>query len=80
MKPMDLQVGDVVQISPDLESCFFRGCFLMVTEPKSWGCQGFVSIPESRDKMPGQAFFRCKWEDMEYVGQAAWAPDRDQGG
>ncbi len=73
MKPMDLQIGDVVQISPTLEGCF-KACFMMVTEPKGWGAQGFVSIPHSRDVLPGCAYFRCKWEDMEFVGKAAWVP------
>ncbi len=74
MQPCELEVGDVVQISPDLENCFFRGAFMMVTEPKSWGAQGFIAMPESREDMPGRAYFRCKWEDMEMVGRAPWAP------
>jgi hypothetical protein len=73
----ELQVGDVVQISPDLPDCFFGGCFLLVTEPKPWGAQGFVAMPQNRGELPGRAYFRCKWADMEYVGPAAWIPADD---
>ena len=65
-------VGDVVQISPTLEDQFFSGCFMMVTEVKSWGVQGFIAIPGERGKPPGAAYFRCKWENMELVGTAPW--------
>ena len=61
--------GDVVQISPEYDQKF-GGCFLLVTEPKVFGAQGFVQIPAS-----GQAFYRCKFENMEYIGKAEWAPD-----
>lgn len=72
MEKRDLKVGDVVQLSPDMENSFFPGCFMYVTEPKSWGAQGFVMIPASGTEPPGEAFFRAKWEDMEFVGRAAW--------
>jgi hypothetical protein len=71
----ELRVGDVVQISPETPSKF-RGCFMLVTEPKSWGAQGFIAIPYGED-MPGNAYFRCKWEDMEYIGPAVWVPEDD---
>lgn len=37
---MDLEIGDIVQISPEHER--FPGQFLVVTDPKKWGCQGRV--------------------------------------
>ncbi|HET6382644.1 MAG TPA: hypothetical protein VFJ58_04565 [Armatimonadota bacterium] len=77
MKPSELQVGDVVQISPDRENDFFSGCFMLVTEPKPWGAMGFVAVPASRISPPGRAFARVKWEDMELVGRAAWIPQDD---
>ena len=75
MDKRELQVGDVVQINPDKEDCFFGGCFMQVTEPKSFGAQGFILMPQSRDNPPGQAFFRCKFEDMEFIGKAAWVTE-----
>lgn len=49
---------------------------MIVTEPKSFGCQGFVPIPESNtgEKPCAQAFNRVKWADMEYVGKATFLP------
>lgn len=72
MEKMTLQVGDVVQIDPSLENCFFRGCLMIVTEPKSFGAQGAISIPSSRTEPPGFAYYRATWEQMEYVGKATW--------
>ncbi len=72
MEKMDLEAGDVVQIDPGLENCFFRGCFMIVTEPKSFGAQGAICIPNSRTDPPGFAYYRANWKDMEYIGKATW--------
>jgi hypothetical protein len=69
---MTLDVGDVVQIDPAMADSFFAGCFMFVTEVKSWGAQGFIAIPGDRDALPGRAYFRCKTEDMKRIGRAAW--------
>ena len=68
-----IEVGDVVQIAPDSDSSF-RGCFMLVTEVKSWGAQGFVAMPQARGELPGEAYFRCKWAEMERIGKAMWLP------
>lgn len=72
MEPTSLQIGDVVQIRGDHE--LFAGCFMLVTEPKPWGAQGFVSMPTARGELPGRAYFRPKFEDMELIGRAVWVP------
>jgi hypothetical protein len=74
MTPRDLEVGDVVQLSPDAGHAF-GGCFAQVTEPKPWGMQGFVAMPLERGKPPGQAFIRVRWEEMEFVGRATWVAE-----
>ncbi|WP_034340779.1 hypothetical protein [Deinococcus misasensis] len=58
-------VGDVVQVYP--EHRLFGGCFLQVTEVRSWGVQGCVEIPQQ-----GQAFCRLKSEEFRHVGRASW--------
>lgn len=68
MKEQELQVGDVVQIDPTHES-HFAGCFMQVTEPKPWGAQGFVRVPGGTG---GNAYYRCKFENMELIGHAIW--------
>lgn len=64
-----LQVGDTVQIDPAYDPRF-GGCFMQVTEPKPWGAQGFVPIPDGEGVQ--RAFYRCPGEHMAYVGEAPW--------
>lgn len=75
MTPRELKHGDVVQISPEHHAVErFGACFMVVTEPKSWGAQGYV-------KNAGEAglfYMRVKFEDMEFIGRAEWAqPKRE---
>lgn len=77
MKAGGLAAGDVVQIDPSAGG-FFPACFMLVTEVKGWGAQGFVSVPKSRDESPGRAFFRATWEQMELVGKATWVTGDDE--
>ena len=43
LKEGDLVPGDVVQIDPAHDPVF-GGAFMVVTEPKSWGAQGYVPM------------------------------------
>ena len=72
MKPIELKNGDVVQINPEIKDSFFAGCLMVVTEPKSFGAQGYVKIPGKRGEQPRHAYCRIKFEDMEFVGHAVW--------
>lgn len=75
MQPRDLKVGDVVQLDPEKVQPAFAGCFMLVTEPKNWGAQGFVQgMGETQMKQGGAYFFRAKWEQMEFVGRAVFVP------
>lgn len=67
-----IQVGSVVQISPEKESGV-EACFLQVTELYSWGVQGFVAIP-SAEGVKG-AYYRAKWDEIRLIGQATWMPE-----
>lgn len=71
---MELKFGDIVQIDPEID--VFGGCFVLVTEVKSWGIQGFVQIPGDETKR-GQAYVRKKWEEIEWCGHSVWAPPED---
>lgn len=74
MEPRDLEPGDVVQLDPEkVGNKAFAGCLLIVTEPKTFGCQGYVqALGEKRDAPGGQAYYRPGWEEMEFVGRAVW--------
>jgi len=67
-----IQIYDVVQITPEKPG-YFRGCFMVVTEVKTWGVQGFVAVPR-REGIPLQAYYRAEWSDIEHIGASAWAP------
>lgn len=73
MDKRELKKGDVVQIAP-IEDGFFTGAFMLVTEPKSWGAIGYVSIPGERGTVPQRAYTRVEWNNMEYVGTATFVP------
>lgn len=69
----DLKAGDVVQIDPQLAgNPAFAGCFMVVTEPKSWGAQGYVQALGNAGQPGGQAYYRAKIEEMQLIGQAVW--------
>jgi hypothetical protein len=74
MTPRELEPGDVVQISPEtFGNKAFAGCMAIVTEPKSFGCQGYVQmVGETREQHGGQTFIRLNWDDIEFVGHAVW--------
>lgn len=76
MEKRELKIGDVVQIAPS-EKTFFSGCFMMVTEPKEWGAQGFIAIPGQLGEMPNRAFSRVTWDQMDYIGRALWVPVKE---
>ena len=69
MKPTPLQIGDIVQINPEHDE-IFAACIMVVTEPKPWGAQGYVTIPHAEGS--ARAYYRCKYENMELVGKAEW--------
>jgi hypothetical protein len=71
-----LRRGHVVQLDPvSAKNPMFAGCFMLVTEPKSWGAQGFVQALGEDGRPGGAAYYRASWEEMELVGEAAWVPD-----
>jgi hypothetical protein len=67
MDKRELKIGDVVQINP-FDDSHFGGNFMVVTEPKPWGAQGYCTIPGKT----GVAYYRCPFEKMEYIGIAHW--------
>ncbi len=73
---MELEIGDVVQLDPAAhlgdKDGFFAGCFMVVTEVKSFGAQGYIAMPGKRGEMPGCAYFRATWDQMKKIGKAEW--------
>lgn len=68
----ELKLGDVVQLGPDCGNPMFAYCLMTITEPKPFGAMGYVQALGANGQPGGQAFYRARWADMEYVGRAAW--------
>lgn len=69
----NLCIGDVVQLSPnECRNKMLAGCFMTVTEPKSWGCYGYVQTTGENGEMGFQAYYRAKWEEFYLIGKAEW--------
>lgn len=71
MEKRELKVGDMVQLNPSHK---FGGMFVVVTEPKEWGCQGYLVGPNDFEatRFKGLAYLRPRFEDFEYVGKVVW--------
>lgn len=68
VKLEEIRSGMIFQIKPD--TCdTFGGCLVIVSEPKSWGFQGYIQIPGIDG---GQAYVRKKLEEVEFCGFAPW--------
>jgi hypothetical protein len=73
LEPQQLTVGTVIQLNPETaRNQMFAGCFMVVTEPKTWGAQGYVTALGENGQPGGAAFYRAQWGEMELVGQAVW--------
>lgn len=75
MESRHLKIGDVVQINPENNEVW-GGMLVVVTEPKEWGCQGYLMSHDDflaiRVKKTGKAFVRVNFENIEFVGSLFW--------
>jgi hypothetical protein len=74
----EMSVGDVVQLNELTKNQMFRYCFMTITEPKSWGAQGFVQALGINGNFGGRAYYRANFEEMEYIGKAGYVPVDDE--
>ena len=74
-----LKAGDVVQIKPEHDDVF-RGCLMVITEPRAWGAQGYISIPKpSSEGGATVAYYRCSSENFIKRGGTAPYIIEDEG-
>lgn len=71
----NLEVGDLVQLNPEGPFPVFAGCIMVVTDPKSWGAQGYIQALGAGNKPGGQAYLRVMHGDMVKVGKAHWVEE-----
>lgn len=69
-----MEPGDIVQLDPEKTSNqAFAGCFMVVTDVKSWGVQGYVQTLGDREESGGQAYYRAENGTYEATGgKAKW--------
>ena len=78
VEKQELVIGTLVQLSPTaVKNKMFTACCMVVTEPKSWGAQGYVQALGEDSQPGGQAYYRATWEEMELVGIAQWVIDTE---
>lgn len=66
--------GCVVQLNPEtVRNKAFAACFLVITELKAWGVQGYVQALGTREEPGGQAYYRAQFDELGLVvGMAEW--------
>lgn len=53
------------------------GAFVLATEIRSWGIQGFVHDIETNQQHTC-AYIRLKWSEIDYIGHAVLVPAPDK--
>lgn len=79
MQAMVLKKGTVLQLNPEtVKNKAFTACFLIVTECKDWGVQGYVqALGTTRDAPGGLAYYRATWDEVEVCGCAVWVANTE---
>ena len=76
MKPIingqerEWQKGDIVQITNPEHHWF--PALIIVSEPKSFGIQGYTVIVSNSPEPNGRAYIRLKHDEIEFVGCAVF--------
>ena len=66
MNKAEIKIGELVQLNPELtKNQIFAGCIMVVTDPKSWGAQGYIQSFGENGKHGSRVFYRASWEEME---------------
>ena len=67
------KTGDIIQIT-DKEHHWYP-CLVIVSEPKNWGIQGYITIPKDNMGDIGNAYIRLKNSQIEKCGHAILVAD-----
>lgn len=69
-----LEKDDLIQIVPTHK---WGGCIAVVDEPKSFGCQAYVTIPGHESS--SEAYIRLTWDEFEPLGaKAIFVPENEE--
>lgn len=72
------QKGDVYQINEKHDRAGWIGAFVLATEIKAWGIQGFVHAIKTHDEQ-ASIWIRLEWDHIDYVGRAALIQKKEEG-
>lgn len=64
---------DVFQINENHGRKGWIGAFVLATEIKDWGIQGFIHHVKTHEE-PAQVYIRLKWDEIDFIGQAVLQP------
>lgn len=70
---MEIEVGDVVQITEKHGRAGWIGCLVLVTEVKSWGVMGCIHYPQTHEAA-ADIWIRLSFAEVERVGAAPLCP------
>ena len=70
---MDYKAGDVFQITEKHGRKGWIGAFVLATEIKSWGVQGFVAHIVTHEEQQS-VYIRLPWSDIEFIGHSVLIP------
>lgn len=72
---MKAKEGEIYQINPESDNPL-GGCLVVVTEPETWGIQGYVFLDRPEHNIlvryEGRAFVRVNWDQIVKVGYIEW--------
>ncbi len=66
--------GSCVQINEQHGRLGWMGAFAFVEEVNSWGVLAFVHMIKTHNELPGFAYIRLKWNEIDYIGESALMP------
>lgn len=74
--PNTIQPGAVFQITEAHGRNGWIGAFVLATEVKLWGIQGFVHHIDTHEES-SKVFIRLPWDHIDYIGEAVMVPGPD---
>ncbi len=60
MEACELEPGMIVGLN-DKAKPSFKNRYMVIEDPKSWGAQGYIIMPD------GIAYYRAEWDEMDLL-------------
>jgi len=73
MSDIEYKEGDVFQINEVHGRSGWIGAFVLATDIRNWGIQGYVHHVKTHEES-AFAFIRLRWDEIDYIGHAVLKP------